>query len=205
MVTGDLNDIMYSFEKEGGKPMPSHFMSSFKDALDDCNLSDLGYYGDKFTWHRGLIRERLDRAISNEGWNNMFPQARVEHLEFHKSDHRPILLHLAEEEAHVYIGPYVLCFEARWLKEVNFRNAIEEVWQGLDPNNLDMGLAKKLAQVHKALHHWDKTVLRNSSKKLKSVHREIEAVSRESFTPENVARQKLLAEELERLLENCFG
>lgn len=65
MVIGDLNEIMYS----------SHFMSAFRDAMEECNLSDLGYTGDRFTWHRGLIRERLDRAISNDKWNDMFPAA----------------------------------------------------------------------------------------------------------------------------------
>lgn len=55
--------------------------------------------------------------------------------------------------------------------------------------------------MHKAFHHWDKTVLRNSSKKMKRVQRELEAVSRDSLSPENIAHQKELADELERLLE----
>jgi hypothetical protein len=33
---------------------------------------DLGYTWDKFTWHRGLIRERLDPALSNNAWNLKF-------------------------------------------------------------------------------------------------------------------------------------
>jgi hypothetical protein len=38
-------------------------MQAFRDALDDYNLSDVGYVGDKFIWHRGDIRERLDRVV----------------------------------------------------------------------------------------------------------------------------------------------
>jgi hypothetical protein len=47
-------------------------MKNFRDAIEDCNLADFGYTGHKFTWHRGLIRERLDRALTNEAWNSFF-------------------------------------------------------------------------------------------------------------------------------------
>lgn len=167
MVIGDLNDIMYSFEKEGGYPRPAHFMAAFRDALEDCNLSDFGYFGDKFTWHQGQIWERIDRAVSNDAWNTMFPAARVEHMEYHKSDHRPLLLNLEEEAAHEHSGPAVLRFEARWLKESNFRQVVEEAWLGLGLEAQTEGLAGKLAKVHQALHHWDKTVFRNLQKNLK--------------------------------------
>uniref|UniRef100_A0A8R7V6I8 Exo_endo_phos domain-containing protein n=1 Tax=Triticum urartu TaxID=4572 RepID=A0A8R7V6I8_TRIUA len=32
-VIGDMNDIMFSFEKEGGNPRPGHFMAAFRDAV----------------------------------------------------------------------------------------------------------------------------------------------------------------------------
>ena len=56
---GDINEILYLFEKEGGNPRPQNFMQSFRDAIADCNLSDFDFVGDKFMWHRGRIRERL--------------------------------------------------------------------------------------------------------------------------------------------------
>uniref|UniRef100_A0A8R7TV42 Exo_endo_phos domain-containing protein n=1 Tax=Triticum urartu TaxID=4572 RepID=A0A8R7TV42_TRIUA len=33
MVIGDLNEIMFSFEKEGGNDRPAHFMRAFREAL----------------------------------------------------------------------------------------------------------------------------------------------------------------------------
>jgi hypothetical protein len=47
---GDLNDILYQFEKEGGRTRAVNCMQAFRDAIDDCNLTDMGYIGDKFTW-----------------------------------------------------------------------------------------------------------------------------------------------------------
>jgi hypothetical protein len=67
-------------------------MQAFRDVLSDCNLDDLGFLGDQFTWRRGHIRERLDRALANPMWLAMHPEAIVSHLDLMRSDHRPILL-----------------------------------------------------------------------------------------------------------------
>jgi hypothetical protein len=77
MVFGDFNEILYSHEKEGGNQRPQYCMQAFHDALSDCELEDLGYSGNIFTWKRGRIRERLDRAVANEAWNTMHPGAVV--------------------------------------------------------------------------------------------------------------------------------
>jgi hypothetical protein len=71
MVFGDFNEILYSHEKEGGNHRPQNYMQAFRDALTNCGLEDLGYSGNIFTWKRGRIRERLDRAVANEAWNTM--------------------------------------------------------------------------------------------------------------------------------------
>jgi hypothetical protein len=65
IVIGDFNEILFSHEKEGGNPRPPSFMQAFQDALIDCELEDLGFSGDNFTWKRGRIRERLDMAVAN--------------------------------------------------------------------------------------------------------------------------------------------
>ena len=36
----------------------------FREALDDCNLEDFGFLGDKLTWKRGNIKEQIDRALA---------------------------------------------------------------------------------------------------------------------------------------------
>jgi hypothetical protein len=56
LILGDFNEIMFSHEKEGGNQRPAAFMQAFRDALMDCDLEDLGFQGEKFTWKRGRIR-----------------------------------------------------------------------------------------------------------------------------------------------------
>jgi endonuclease/exonuclease/phosphatase family metal-dependent hydrolase len=90
ILIGDLNEILYDHEKEGGRVRPQQFMQAFQDTLTDCGLDDLGYVGDRFTWHRGNIRERLDRGFGNSAWIDMHPEAAVVNLEYNHSDHRPL-------------------------------------------------------------------------------------------------------------------
>ena len=73
VAIGDFNEILYSSEKEGRAPRQQAMMQLFQDARNDCSLEDIGYNGDKFTFFRGGLRERLDRAVSNPGWMDMHP------------------------------------------------------------------------------------------------------------------------------------
>lgn len=42
---------------EGGNPRPNQHKQAFENALNDYDLEDMGYIGDKFTSHRGWIQE----------------------------------------------------------------------------------------------------------------------------------------------------
>jgi hypothetical protein len=128
VIIGDLNEILYSHEKEGGNPRPQIFMQAFRDVLNDCDLEDLGYSGDAYTWKRGRIRERLDRAIANRSWQDMHPEAAVQHLEYMRSDHRPILLD-TEYQAIPSNQHYTRKFEAKWLKEESFNEVVKQAWE----------------------------------------------------------------------------
>ena len=44
-------------------------------------------------------KERLDRAVANMGWRDIFQGSSITHLFSHTSDHRPILLHAVVAEA----------------------------------------------------------------------------------------------------------
>ncbi|KAA3477768.1 reverse transcriptase [Gossypium australe] len=94
---GDFNEIANSFEKKGGHLRLESQMQSFRMALEECSLDDLGFNGRWFTWERGRfvtsnIRERLDRVVATLRWTELFPYYRVEHLSHSFSDHCPVLL-----------------------------------------------------------------------------------------------------------------
>jgi hypothetical protein len=46
---GDFNEILLSCEKESRVDRSQACMDCFREALEDCELSDLGFEGDPFT------------------------------------------------------------------------------------------------------------------------------------------------------------
>lgn len=66
LVSGDFNEIMFSFVKSGSLPREER-------RIEDFQLEDIRYLGVWFTWERGNlletnIKERLDRGVANEKW-----------------------------------------------------------------------------------------------------------------------------------------
>jgi endonuclease/exonuclease/phosphatase family metal-dependent hydrolase len=124
LIVGDFNEILFSTEKEGGNPRPQGCMDAFRDALMDCGLEDLGFSGDAFTWKRGRIRERLDRGVANGAWSVMHPAASVQHLDYIRSDHRPILVDTEAPMQHS--SAKQKRFEAKWLQEKGFQEKVQQ-------------------------------------------------------------------------------
>lgn len=123
IVLGDFNEILSNEEKEGGNQRPLRYMQAFQEAL----LDDLGFVGDKFTWQRGRIRERLDRGVVNDTWRQIYPNAAMVHMGYSDSDHRPILL---DTEYHMARSDVVRQkrFEARWIEEKTFTKVAANDW-----------------------------------------------------------------------------
>lgn len=78
------------------------FMSDFRDMIDTCDLRDLDYEGQWYTWEHGVsvktrVRERLDCFMASLSWTTKLSNLVVQHLVLFKSDHTPILLRLERE------------------------------------------------------------------------------------------------------------
>ncbi|KAL9671576.1 hypothetical protein QQ045_009146 [Rhodiola kirilowii] len=97
LVLGDFNEILFSWEYRGSRVCGEWQMRRFREAVEDCELSDLGYMGPDFTYLNKRIgeaemRARLDRAFATLDWRSMFPNALVKHLFSFSSDHLPLLV-----------------------------------------------------------------------------------------------------------------
>lgn len=70
---GDFNEIVDQAEKSGAVLQREGQMEQFRTTLENCNLSDLGFKGSKFTWRNyrsdeSFMKERLERVVANHEW-----------------------------------------------------------------------------------------------------------------------------------------
>lgn len=66
------------------------------DVVGACNLGDLGFHGDAFTWANLITKCRLDQCLANPGWRHIFKYSYVLYLAPLTSDHIPILLQVRQ-------------------------------------------------------------------------------------------------------------
>jgi hypothetical protein len=201
LVLGDFNEILYNYEKEGGRARSQGAMQAFHDALSDCHLEDMGYIGDLFTWRRENVRERLDRGVVNEDWNSLFPNASLINSESVRSDHRPLLVdtdYLTSTHAK-FSGPKR--FEARWLQEDLVEEMVKAAWERAKAKGQDPSLMDKVNDVHSELHTWDKEVLKDLARRLGELKKDLEQLRRGPMSDAALAAQKEIQLQIEVTLE----
>jgi hypothetical protein len=202
MMLGDCNEILYGAEKDGGNQRPQRCMQAFRDTLSFCNLEDMGFSGDIFTWRRGKIRERLDRAVCDPRWAAMFPLHGVINEDFGKSDHRPIRVCTELNDGmHNVSSKGPLRFEARWLCEESIESIIQTAWERAKTVHADASLRDHTQEVHDALHAWDKEVLKGPRRRLRELQSELNEIMAGPLSDEAVSKQREIQLKMENLLE----
>lgn len=97
LLSGDFNAIVSSEDRMGGARHRNSGCRSFRQVLQQKGLIDLNFVGPRFTWQRGNLMFRLDRAICNPAWLESYPTTQVMHLPRIQSDHRPLLIQVDKE------------------------------------------------------------------------------------------------------------
>ncbi|XP_020599867.1 uncharacterized protein LOC110039215 [Phalaenopsis equestris] len=90
-----------------------------------ARLYDLGFSGHIFTWRRGNVWERIDRALANDHWLNDFLYTTVSHLSMTGYDHRPLLISInssinSTKANFIYLNV--------WSSHPDFMNQVTSVW-----------------------------------------------------------------------------
>jgi hypothetical protein len=111
-------------------------MDHFCGVLEECSLSDLGYIGSKYTWtncHQDgtFIKERLDQVVANKEWCELSTSCEVRVLAARTSDHKPLLLTMADIYESQISYHKSFKFEASWLADGECMNVIKEALGGL--------------------------------------------------------------------------
>lgn len=114
---GDFNKIVAHSEKYGAAPRTNRQMVAFRDSLEVCQLSDMGFIGSKYTWcnnrtDHGFTKEHLDRAVADSSWCKLFGSVDVVVLVCRNSNHCPILVNFGSLGGTSHRRQYFFRFEA---------------------------------------------------------------------------------------------
>ena len=115
-IIGDLNEITGNHEKVGGTLRHADSFLSFTHMIQNCGLLEFPSLGNILFWRgrRGghVVKCRLDRALGNNEWHNLFPCSFVEYLGMIGSDHRPIVTTIDDKVLNFYRQFW---FDNRWI------------------------------------------------------------------------------------------
>ncbi|XP_016457905.2 uncharacterized protein LOC107781683 [Nicotiana tabacum] len=130
LVGGDFNVIWDEEEKYGGLLVSLIEVDDFRHCINTCNLTDLGFKGNIFTWWNGRSEEdcifkRLDRCFGNNELQQTFPGLEITHLSKIGSDHCLMLLKCDIETPPIKKSFRFLNF---WTKHKDFKDVVKENW-----------------------------------------------------------------------------
>lgn len=126
----------------------------FLEWSNDEEMVDVGFSGPMFTWNHGNYAAqkrsaRLDRALCDEAWRCLFPEASITHCAHAYSDHSPLLLN-TDDRLGVRLGERPFRFQSAWLMHGNFKEFVRANWPR------DGRLSEQLVQFATSLRQWNK-------------------------------------------------
>lgn len=171
-VTGDFNDIISNEEKTGGPARPEGSFTDLRTFFSEGDLYDIQSSGDPLSWRgkRGdhLVRCRLDRAVANTAWAELYPTARSQYMNYEGSDHKPIITLL---EPHKRKRNGLFRYDRRLKDNAEVRELVRAIWE----NGSRLTVQEKIEESRKAISHWNRNQQRNSRLVIDAKRTELEA------------------------------
>ncbi|KAK1262730.1 hypothetical protein QJS04_geneDACA000980 [Acorus gramineus] len=155
---GDFN-VIRRMEERNRTGYASPAMNTFSDWIEEEGLIDLPISNHEFTWSN--MREepslaRLDRALIDEEWEEMYPNCGVRGLPRVTSDHVPLLLE-SSSTARRPRGPFR--FESWWCEVEGVEGLIRQSWDASASGLRGARrVAFKLRRLKRVLRQWSRTV-----------------------------------------------
>ncbi|CAN1131567.1 hypothetical protein LINPERHAP2_LOCUS6476 [Linum perenne] len=155
-LIGDFNAIRTPEEKEAARPPNPRSMREFNGFITDARITDIPFIGQNYTWSNNqevgrTVRQRLDRAMCNIGWLDVYPDCYVTHLARTESDHCPIYLRTEGDTSRSRQRRFF--FEKSWAEADGYKDCVERNW-GIGATSNE-----KLRMMGKKLTEWKKETI----------------------------------------------
>lgn len=160
-LTGDFNEITNNSEKSGGPERPESSFNNFRSFLSTCDLFDLKHTGNFLSWrgkrHTHLAHCRLDRAMANSSWSDMFPNGRSHYLQLEASDHRPLISTFDSKKKK---SSRIFRYNCRLRDNEEISTLVSQIWN----EHTDLPVATRISNCRHAISAWSKDFHINSRK-----------------------------------------
>ncbi|KAH9717651.1 reverse transcriptase domain-containing protein [Citrus sinensis] len=184
---GDFNEILDPREKNGGQDRNVNMMLSFREAVQVCNLIDVGCKGYPFTWSNRrfsphLVEERLDRFFCSKDWANSFFDSPATNLLTVGFDHCPVLMEVKERvqcESYARKSFPRVHYEDMWSAYNMCKSIVQDEWSncGSWKNGDPVLQFQKSAKNSMArLKGWSKREFGGREEELKRLRKQLERV-----------------------------
>ncbi|XP_075633575.1 uncharacterized protein LOC142606051 [Castanea sativa] len=179
-------------------------MLAFRNALDACDLQDLGFSGSNYTWCNGEFGSqrtliRLDRMVAN-AVDELFRGAMVYHKSMAAYDHCALVLHTKTKRLQRKKKPRFR-FESMWLRDRGCREVVELAWDATNPYGDLTMRGDRIKNCQNQLRWWNTNVFGHVNKQLQQKQEQLqhlESLNTLHDFAENIA---LLRKEINDLLD----
>ena len=174
--------------------------------LESCKLVDLGFIGYPYTWNNKRLgaantRQRLDRAVANDGWREKYQASTVTHLFSHASDHRPLVLQTKSDWRVHNKGPQAFKFEESWLMWDDSEKMVLESWNKDESAQSGMhNIKERIRNCGSELLAWVSSKTHPDAEEIKKLQKQVEELSMAEQTEENKTEFLAASKKLDDIL-----
>lgn len=195
ICTGDFNEILHAYDKNGGINHSRNLIQDFQDFLSHKDMEELPQRGCRYTWCNnrsiGTVQKKLDRCIANWELKKLFPHAIVTALAPISSDHSPIII---DDSPTAQQSKKVFKFEPYWTEHKDFESIIQQSWK----HNGD-DIIGNLSTVKANLETWNNQTFKRADYKIKKLKISLEKLYKQPPTKENMEKRFKIKKEVKEL------
>ncbi|XP_074315237.1 uncharacterized protein LOC141651422 [Silene latifolia] len=195
LVLGDINCVRSTEERISSDPPNIAAMDNFNDVIANSGLVELKTIGCFFTWtNKQDLDDRkwikLDRALVNTEWLQLYPEGFAEALTAGILDHSPLVISLISKTQH---RPASFKFLNCWSQDEKFLPMVQQEWQSGVSGCKIYTLVQHLRRLKSRLTHLHKTSFTGVTAKVKELQQRLKLCQIQlQLDPTNLT---LLAEE----------
>jgi hypothetical protein len=204
LCAGDFNEVLSDQEQFGGNDREEWMMEGFREVVQYCGFTDLGFSGAPFTWDNrrdGVhnIKVRLDRALADEKWLDLFGDSVVSHVQTTASDHCAIKVELqcfGRLQRPAWARPFR--YENMWRRHPTYEDTVAAAW-GAGCRSLS-DLHANLGGLQEVLRHWDRHEFGSVCNELRKLRHRLEVIRKQSIRRGPTREERDVANRIAELL-----